>query len=366
GLSDVSITVNGLNFSTSASEIFGGQRLQPRSVSATQVAVTLPIALLSSIGTKTLEIVNSAAARISTPFRIVPIPENFPRVSVTGNLEPFSTLVTAISTVQRYTVSGTNLRDSLIVQAPQGFELSSDGAVWLPGRIAFAPQNSTLTQAISVRFRPLLSQNVSGFITHSSGGIVLQSLAVQGNPRSLALNIEPNGVIDLGSTRVGRNLRISLSLTNPHTVGITLATIITGANPADFSVSGQQIVIPPSSSGSGGRATLEVVFSPRARGEREAIINLSGIASGQVTVRGRGVQAIFTLSPQDIIFATSAFVGQTARLPAETVRITNTGDVDDELSGLTLQGASGAFRLQGLFMPTRLQAGEVTSITLDF
>ena len=360
GLSDVSITVNGLNFSTSASVIFGGQRLQPRSVSATQVAVTLPIALLSSIGTKTLEIVNSTAARVSTPFRIVPVPENFPRVSVTGSLEPFSTFVTAISPVQRYTISGTNLRDSVILQAPQGFELSSDGAVWLPGRIAFAPQNGTLTQNISVRFRPLLSQNVSGFITHSSGGIVLQSLAIQGNPRSLALNIEPNGVIDLGTTRVGRNLRTSVTLANPNTVGITLTTIITGANPADFSVSAQQIVIPPS-----GTARLEVVFAPRARGEREAIINLSGIASGQVTVRGRGVQAIFTLSPQDIIFATSAFVGQTARLPAETVRITNTGDVDDELSGLTLQGASGAFRLQGLFMPTRLQAGEVTSITLD-
>ncbi len=366
GLTDIILVVNGANFSTTASVVFAGQVLAPQSASASQILVRVPVALLQTIGTVRVEVVNSTTARTSTSFRVVAIPQNFPRLTVSANtrLEAFSTFVTQISVVQRYTLSGTNVRDSVLLQAPQGFDLSSDsGRTWNAARLAFTALDGSFSRDIFVRFRPLTSQIVSGVISHSVGGIVLQSLAIVGSPRSLQLEISPNGTLTFGATQIGRTLKQSISLVNTNPVSITIATIFTGANAADFTASAQQIVIPPS-----GRATVDVIFSPQGRGEREAIINFSGLASGQISLRARGIQAVFTFSTAEIQFSTAAFVGQTLTLPAETVRITNEGDVSDVVTGfrITDESLSGvAFRVRN-FSPVRLDPGNSVSVAVEF
>lgn len=364
GLTDVILTIAGTNFSTTASVIFAGQVLTPQSASATQVVVRVPVALLQTLGTVQVEVVNSSTARTSAAFRIVPLPQDFPRLSITTKLDAFSTFLTQTSTSQRYTLSGTNVRDSVIVQAPQGFDLSADsGRTWLPVRLAFKPAAPSFSRDVFVRFRPALGQIVSGFITHSIGGIVLQSLAIAGNPRSLQLEISPLGTIIYGATRVGRSLRQSVLLVNPNPVSITVATIFTGANASDFTASVQQIVLPPQ-----GRATVDLVFAPRGRGERTAIVNFSGLASGQIALQGRGTQAVLTFSTPEIQFSTSAFVGQTLKLPAETVRITNEGDDEDVLTGFQIITESSfgvAFRVRN-FSSARLEPGNSVLLTIEF
>ncbi len=363
GLTDVVVTIVGTNFSTTASVTFAGQALVPQSASATQVVVRVPVALLQSLGAVQVEVINSPTDRTSAAFRIVPLPQDFPRLSITTNLNPFSTFITQTSTSQRYTLSGTNVRDSVILQAPQGFDLSADsGRIWLPVRLAFMPAAASFSRDIFVRFRPALSQVVSGFITHSIGGIVLQSLAIAGNPRSLQLEISPLGTLTYGATRVGRSLRQSVLLVNPNPVSITVATIFTGTNAADFTASVQQVVLPPQ-----GRATVDVLFAPKERGERTAIVNFSGLASGQIALQGRGTQAVLTFSAPEIQFSTSAFVGQALKLPAETVRITNEGDDDDVLTGFQITGESSpgvAFRVRN-FSPVRLEPGNSVLLTVE-
>lgn len=366
GLTDIVLAVNGANFSTTASVVFAGQVLAQQFASATQILVRVPVALLQTIGTVRVEVVNSPMARTSASFRVVALPQDFPRLTVSGNtrLEAFSTFVTQTSTVQRYTLSGTNVRDSVLLQAPQGFDLSADsGRTWNAARLAFTASGGFFTRDIFVRFRPLTSQTVSGVISHSVGGIVLQSLVIVGSPRSLQLEISPNGTLTFGSTQVGRTLKQSVSLVNTNPVSITIATIFTGVNAADFSASVQQIVIPPS-----GRATVDVIFSPQGRGEREAIINFSGLASGQISLRGRGLQAVFTFSTAEIQFSTAAFVGQSLRLPAENVRITNEGDVSDVVTGFRITDESSlgvAFRVRN-FPPVRLEPGNSVPVTVEF
>lgn len=363
GLTDVVVTIVGTNFSTTASVTFAGQTLVPQSASATQVVVRVPVGLLQSLGTVQVEVINSPTARTSAAFRIVPLPQDFPRLSITTNLNPFSTFITQTSTLQRYTLSGTNVRDSVILQAPQGFDLSADsGRTWLPVRLAFMPVSTSFSRDIVVRFRPSLSQVVTGFITHSVGGIVLQSLAVSGNPMSLQLEISPLGTLTYGATQVGNSLRRSVLLVNPNPVSITVATIFTGTNAADFTASVQQVVLPPQ-----GRATVDVLFAPRGRGERTAVVNFSGLASGQIALQGRGTQAVLTFSAPEIQFSTSAFVGQTLKLPAETVRITNEGDVADVLTGFQITGESSlgaAFRVRS-FSPVRLEPGNSVLLTVE-
>lgn len=366
GLSDVVLALNGVNFSTTASVVFAGQMLVPQSASAEQILVRVPVALLQTIGTVRVEVVNSALARTSASFRVVTLPQDFPRLTVSANtrLEAFSTFVTQTSTVQRYTLSGTNVRDSVLLQAPQGFDLSADsGRTWTAARLTFIASGSSFSRDIFVRFRPLTSQSVSGVISHSIGGIVLQLLAIVGSPRSLQLEISPNSVLTFGATQVGRSLKQSVSLVNTNPVSITIATIFTGVNAADFSASVQQIVIPPS-----GRATVDIIFSPQGRGDREAIINFIGLASGQISLRARGTQAVFTLSTAEIQFSTAAFVGQSLKLPVETVQITNEGDVSDVVTGfrITDESSSGvAFRVRN-FSPVRLEPGNSASVTVEF
>lgn len=367
GLADVVLTIVGANFSSTATVAIAGQTLVPQSVTSTRIVVKIPVSLLQSVGTITLEVVNSPTARASTALRVVPIPQNFPRLSVTTTLETFTAFITQISPTQKYTLSGTNVRDSVVIQAPQGFELSADtGRTWLSsGRLVLTTTASpTFARDIIVRFRPLLSQSVSGFITHSVGGIVLQSLAVVGNPKSLQLEISPNGVLTYGATHIGRTLKQSISLVNTNPISITVATIITGTNAAEFTASVQQIVIPPL----GGRATVDITFAPQARGDREASITFSGLASGQVSLRGRGVQSVFTVSAPEIVFSTSAFVGQTVKLPAETFGIRNDGDIEDVITGvrITSETSSGvAFRMRN-FAPVRLEVGASTTLAVEF
>ena len=361
GLGDVALVINGQNFAVNARVSFDGQILPPQSQSGTKITVLLPIKLLQNLGTKILEVINSPTSRINTTFRVVPLPKDFPQVRVIGELSPFTALITQTSTPQRYTLSVANIRDSLVIQVPQSFEVSLDsGKTWTTGRTAIAQQNNTIFRDIFLRFRPLGNQTINGAVSHTIGGLTFQTLVIVGNPINLQLDIQPGAQIAFGSTRLGQNLAAIITLSNPNPVNIILSTVISGANADDFSASAQQIVIPPSS-----RIPVAVTFSPRARGDREAMIQFTGIASGQVTLRGSGVQAIFSLAPREIVFATSAFVSQTVRLPSEAIQITNTGDVDDVLTGLLLQGASGAFRIRN-FTPIRLQARESVAFAIDF
>jgi hypothetical protein len=118
GLGDVLLVINGQNFASTAQVNFDGQPITPQSQSAKRITVLLPTKVLQNVGIKILEVINSPTARIATTFRIVPLPQDFPQVRVTGELVPFAAFVTQISASQQYTLTASNIRDSLVIQTP--------------------------------------------------------------------------------------------------------------------------------------------------------------------------------------------------------------------------------------------------------
>ncbi|MCU0425476.1 MAG: choice-of-anchor D domain-containing protein [Candidatus Kapabacteria bacterium] len=360
GIGDANLIIEGRNFTQATQVQCEGRMITVRSARVTEISVTIPADILLQEGTKRLEVINPSGARASTTFRAVPLPPDFPQLLINTSLEPFVAFISQTSAPQTYFLQGSNVRDSIVLQVPESFEISTDGGnTWFSGRIAFRSSSTTVNQSVSVRFRPTNLRVATGEITHSVGGIVLQRLSLTGSPRSLQIVAEPSQSLDFGATKLGQTLRRTVTISNPNSVSITLATVISGVAARDYSLSQRQIIIPPS-----GRATVEVSYSPTERGEREALLEILGVASTEISLRGRGTQAVFTLSPASITFSTIAFVGQTLRLPRETVRIVNTGDVADEIQNVHVLGSATEFRVIG-FDRRELAPNEHITVTIE-
>lgn len=361
GLSvDSPITIQGVNFTANSRVYFNGRELSSRYLSATELSVTIPRSLISSIGLSTLDIINSSSASARTVVKIVPLPQNFPQLHLSNTLEPFIAFLTQVSTAQTYTIRGTNIRDSLVLAVPEGFEISFNrGLAWLSGRVAVRFSTEMLTQEVSVRYRPMNARMITAELTHSVGGFILQTLTLSASPRSLQLIADPSSTLDFGGTTLGQTLRRIVTLVNPNTVSITLATVIRGTGARDYSLSQRQIIIPPS-----GRASLDVLFSPTQRGERSAILEILGAASLEIPLSGRGTQAVFEIRPQSIVFSTITYIGQNTALPRETITVRNIGDVSDEIVNAVLLGAANSFRVLG-FVRTVLEPGKTISFTIE-
>lgn len=93
-----------------------------------------------------------------------------------GNIYPGS-----VSVAQSYLLSGSGLNDSLIVQAPNGFQLgvASQGPFYQ--QLAFQPVNGSVNQTVFVRFHPQNPLPAGGMIVHSCNGVNSKTVTVQGN-----------------------------------------------------------------------------------------------------------------------------------------------------------------------------------------
>lgn len=99
-----------------------------------------------------------------------------PVISVSGTLNPFSTIVGTPSPAQNYTLIGQNLTANIIVTSPTGFEISTDGSSY-SSNLSLSP---TYNGSIYVRLTGTTIGTFSGNITHSSTGAAQVDLPVNG------------------------------------------------------------------------------------------------------------------------------------------------------------------------------------------
>ena len=93
-----------------------------------------------------------------------------PNITTTGTLTAFSSLVGVPSAVQTYTVAGTSLTDPIILTAPTGFQISTDGTNYYT-TLNLAPTGGTVVSTtIYVRLYSTTEGSYNGNITHTSIG----------------------------------------------------------------------------------------------------------------------------------------------------------------------------------------------------
>jgi hypothetical protein len=111
---------------------------------------------------------------------------------------------TTPSDPQTYTVSGSNLSEGISIDAPDGFELSTDGSTYSDSLTLSQSGGSVADTTIYVRLvSSAVEGDFSGNITHTSSGASDVSLAVSGAVKyvyTLTVGNDGNGSVTLNPT----------------------------------------------------------------------------------------------------------------------------------------------------------------------
>ncbi len=107
-----------------------------------------------------------------------------PNVPSLNNSSSFSNFVACsgnISSVQTFTVSGTNLTNNVVVTAPTGFEVSLNNATGFGSTATITASGTLSATNVYIRMAATATGNPTGNITIASTGTTDQTIAVSGN-----------------------------------------------------------------------------------------------------------------------------------------------------------------------------------------
>ena len=108
-----------------------------------------------------------------------------PDISVVANLSPFSTTNGNASVAQSFTASGTQLDGNILVQAPAGFEVSTNNSSFSSNLTLNATGGNVSATSIYARIAATAGiGSLSGNISLSSANATTQNVAVTGNVTS--------------------------------------------------------------------------------------------------------------------------------------------------------------------------------------
>jgi hypothetical protein len=209
-----------------------------------------------------------------------------PVITPTGAISAYNTTVGTPSAPQNFSVSGSSLKDNLVVTAPANFEVSLSSGSGYGGNIKLAPAaGSVASTIIYVRYNPFSAGTQSGNIIMSSiGSPTTATLALSGtsaNPAGPAITVTNS--LTTFVTSVGTPSAVQSSSVS----GFNLTANILVTAPTDFEVS--------LSSGSGFGSSVNLI--PAAGTVASTLIYIrynpsaSGVTSSSVAVTSTGASA---------------------------------------------------------------------------
>jgi hypothetical protein len=174
-----------------------------------------------------------------------------------------------------------------------------------------------------------------------------------GNDRILDGNSDCSAIVDLGAYEYARpsfltlnpgtlafadqlvgsnSAAISSTITNTGTEAVAVCSVYVNGDFTETNTCGSAIAAK-------GSCTVNVVFSPTARGPRSGVLEVVTGDAGSpqsITLSGKGLAPIVALSPNAISFSSPQLVGTTST--SESVTLTNTGDGLLAISSVALTG----------------------------
>ncbi len=230
------------------------------------------ITALNSFGSdsETLQIVIRVPALILTP----------------DVLNAFTADAGLVSATQSYTLSGSDLTDSITVRAPQYFEISTNGSLFAPELTLSPAANGTLSQGIIVRLANSAPPGlVTGALSHTGSGAIPKYLEVSGTVSTASPTITVSATeLAPFSTVTGT----ASSIQTYEVSGASLGSTITITPPTGFEVGtddesfGVGVQLTPSASG----ALSPTAIYVRVRNDATA-----GSYAGTITHSGGGAVA---------------------------------------------------------------------------
>jgi hypothetical protein len=170
-----------------------------------------------------------------------------------ATLSPFAADAGLFSTPQSYTLSGSDLTESITVRAPQHFEVSANGSTFAPEITLSPAPDGTLSQAVMVRLADSAPPGlVNGAISHIGSGATPKYLELSGTVSTA------NPTITVSATELAPFSTLSgtpSSIQTYEVSGASLGGKVTITPPAGFEVGtddesfGGAVELTPSASG---------------------------------------------------------------------------------------------------------------------
>ena len=162
-----------------------------------------------------------------------------PTITSTGSLGGFIQGVGTPSTSQSYVVSGVNLTNNIVIDAPAGYEISSNsGSTWSTS-LSLAPTSGAVgNTSIYVRLNSGSAGTFSGNITHSSIGATSVTQAVTGTVQSSPLTVSNTLIawpLTSGNTDNSAVRATGVSVTAPTLKNLVLSNGVTVPAVTDYS-----------------------------------------------------------------------------------------------------------------------------------
>ena len=249
--------------------------------------------IISSIGVETKTVsVNGIGITDSSPTLLF---------STIASSDFGNVMVNTTSSVQSFTVSGSNLTANISLSAPAGFEISKSSDSGFGSTLSLTQSGGTVSNiTVYVRFSPTSAGSISGNISITSTDAETKNVAVSGTGTAEpppSITISAASLPDFGSVLVN-----STSSAQSFTVsGSNLKANVSLSAPAGFEISkssssgyGSSLSL-TQSGGIVSNTTIYVRFSPIIEGAKSGNVSISSTGAETKNV---GVSGTGTIHPQ--------------------------------------------------------------------
>jgi hypothetical protein len=212
---------------------------------------------------------------------------------------------------------------------------------------------------LSVAFKPLSSEQVSGNVTVTTSQGASDVIAVSGTGVQAGLTVTPSSV-SFGSVPTGSSNSQTIQLSNSGTAALSISQVsVTGTG---YSISTLAL---PVSLNPGQSTTFNAKFAPTSAGSTTGSISVMSSAPGSpatISLSGSGVTSTQTLS----FSSTSLNFGSlnTGLTSTKVVTVTNTGNANVTISAITASGTG--FSLGGASTPVTLTPTQTLTFSVIF
>jgi hypothetical protein len=321
GATDMTLTINGGNFTSGATVNWNGAAKSTVFVSASQLTATINAPLLANPGAAQVSVTQSGFTTNPLIFQVL-LPY--------GNVTSYSPTQFTPGVQANITVNGVGFDPAAVIF----FD-------WKPLVTAFVSSNQ-LTGIVP-------NFDISGNGPHK---VFVYNAAVPAGQPSLNLPQQP---VNFGGISVTNTSAGSFLVTNISPASVTLGSpyyAITGLNSADFvnpggtgSCTNSQVLAPAAS------CTIFVSYTPSVKGNEIAIVTVNSNGTGNpqnVTVKGQGIPPA---APQVSLLPTNlSFGNQQQSTTSSTIlsTVSNAGNANLALTGIAINGSNSSdFSLTG-------------------
>jgi hypothetical protein len=222
------------------------------------------------------------------------------------------------------------------------------------------------------------SCSINVTLNTSAVGTFAATLAVadnaSGSPQTATLTATVAGVaqavlspanLSFGAVNVGSTASQTVTLSNPGTATLNGIGGMIGVNLPQFGFSLGTATPCGTSLAAGASCTITVTFTPTGIAPVAGTFSLlDGVGIQTVSLGGSGLQAIPTFTPNSVSFPDTA-VGAVS--PAQTVQLTNTGNIDLAFNSVSVTGGSSAtFTIGSNTCGSSVAAGASCSVSIQF